>query len=297
LEDVYDYDSETTIEEIVSTELIMTTLQENGLFFPNEKVIQIDASTDEVNVEGVMDWNGNIIWQCPYNKTVEAMNVKLQFGISHIMLQFTPTYTDSSDELGELLTGAGFVYDCRHPGLFVDSYQEYVLKNRDYDIAMRSIQSEKELWKAGFSTAENIGFGFAFGQTKGGIAAGAGGIIETIGTFLINQEFDPRIQRQYDNLYAKMTDQISLVGDSITNLQYYKPMYKFTLIMDVATQDRMNTDIEVNGFVCDETIGNLESIFNTGVVLQADNVTIEGATCLDAKQQTVYRLQNGVEFK
>ena len=32
-----------------------------------------------------------------------------------------------------------------------------------------------------FSTAENIGFGFAFGQKKGGIAAGAGGIIETIG--------------------------------------------------------------------------------------------------------------------
>lgn len=275
----------------------MTTLQENGLFFTNEKVVNIDTSTDEVNVEGVMDWNGNIIWQCPYNKTVESMNVKLQFGISHIMLQFTPTYATSDNELGELLTGAGFVYDCRHPGLFVDSYQEYILKNRDYDIAMRQIQSDKQLYAAAASTLENVGFGYAFGQKKGGVAAGLGGLVETAATYLINRTFDPQIQTQYDKLYAKMTDQISLVGDSVTNLQYYKPFYKFKLIMDTATQERMNTDIQVNGYVCDETVESLESLFRIGAVIQSDMTVIEGECCLDGKQQTVYRLQNGVEFK
>lgn len=260
------------------------------------KTINEEFYTDEVNQQGIFDWNGNIIWSCPYNITITGFKVTLLRGISHAMLQFVPIY-DGLTEYGDMITGKAFCYDCRHPGLFVDSYQDYVLKNREYDIAMRHIQSEKQLWTSAASTVENLGFGYAFGQQKGGIAAGLGGVVETAATYMINSEFDPRIQEQYDKRYALMTDQISLIGDAITNIFIEKPLSKYTLTMDVATQERMNKDIQVNGYVCDETVESLESLFRVGAVIQSDMTVVEGACCLDGKQQTVYRLQNGVEFK
>ena len=260
------------------------------------EITGLNITSTEKEVQGISDWNSDIIWECPYNAIITSFTVRLLTGISHIMLEFIP---NGSTKNGSKLTGAGFSYDCRHPGLFVDEYRDYILKNRDYDIAMRQIQSEKQIWTAGFSTAENIGFGYAFGKVPGAQAAGAGGLLETLGTYLINSEFDPRIQEQYDIRYARMTDQISLVGDSITDVYYEKDnglLQIYSLVMDTATQTRMDTDIEVNGYVCDETVANLEQLFGEGVIIKADNIIIEGATCLDAKQQTVYRLQNGVEF-
>lgn len=253
-----------------------------------------------------MDWNGNLIWECPYGITIDGFTVRLQLGISHIILQFTPYYTN--DRLSEQLTGKGFCYDCRHPGLFVDSYQDYVLKNRDYDIQMRRIQSEKQELQSLFSVAENVGFGMAFGGPVGATAAGIGGLIEATSTWVTNSVYDPQIQRQYDRLYSRVTDQISLVGDSVTNLLFEYPMYVYTLIMDVSSQNTMKNDISINGYVCDETINNLSTIFTNNIisdtylnidikpVFQADNVVVEGACNVIGKQQVVRRLQNGVEF-
>lgn len=250
-----------------------------------------------------MDWNGNLVWECPTDVTVDGFLIKLWFGISHIMLQFTPLV---DGKLADSLTGKSFVYDCRHPGLFVDSYQEYVLKNRDYDIAMRQIQSEKEVWSQAAATMEGVGYGYAFGNAKGAIAAGLGGVVETGAKWLINNNYDPKIQQQYDQLYARITDQISLVGDSITNLLYDSPFYKYELIMDDATQNRMKADIETNGFYTDEIVNDLQSQFTNepkevagftvNPVFQADNVIVEGACNVVGKQEVVRRLQNGVEF-
>ena len=266
--------------------------------------------SDEQRTMGIQDWNGDSIWSCPYGMTVSSFRVRLLTGISHVMLEFLP---QGSNKNGSKMAGNGFTYDCRHPGLFIDEYKEYVMRNRDYDIAMRSIQSDRQVWSAAASTLENIGFGYAFGDSAtahkgnsggrppyGAIAAGVGGVLETISTFVINKYFDPMIQQQYDNRYARMADQVALVGDSITNVMNERTnglMQLYSLYMDTATQARMNTDIEVNGYVCDETTASVESLFTKGAILQADNVTVEGACCLDAKQQTVYRLQNGVEFK
>lgn len=259
---------------------------------PISTTVSTNMTSNEINKQGIIDWNGNLIWECPYNISITGFNVDLLKGLSHVMLQFTPI----NGNQGDLLTGKGFCYDCRHPGLFVDSYQDYILKNRDYDIHMRQLQSEKQELQAWASTAENIGFGMAFGQTTGAAAAGIGGVIEAASTWLLNQHFDPKIQQQYDLKYARMTDQISLIGDSITNQRLQNPLSKYTLTMDSATQNRMNNDINTNGYYCDETIGNLQSLITPGNVVQADNVTVEGLICKEGRQQIVYRLQNGVEF-
>lgn len=288
-----------------SKTFIQTLLQTEGTFYPILKTCEILFSSTETEKQGVIDWNGNLIWECPYGQNIESFDIIPVFGISHIMLNFYPKdYT--GETIGNLLTGRAFTYDCRHPGLFVDSYQDYILKNRDYDIAMRKIQSDKEVWSQVGAGIEGVGYGMAFGGPVGAVASGLGGVAETAAKFLINEEFNPKIQKQYDQLYSRMTDQISLVGDAITGLQYVEPMYKYTLSMDSATQSRMKSDIETNGFYNDETVDNLQALFkdikttvgdyNVNPVFQADNVVVEGACNVIGKQQVVSRLMNGVEF-
>lgn len=288
-----------------SKTFIQTLLQTEGTFYPILKTCDFTFSSSETNKQGVLDWNGNLIWECPYGQTIESFDIIPVFGISHIMLNFFPKDYDG-ETIGNMLTGKAFTYDCRHPGLFVDSYQDYILKNRDYDIAMRQIQSDREVWAQVGATIEGVGYGVAFGQGVGGVAAGLGGVAETAAKYFINEAFNPKIQKQYDQLYSRMTDQISLVGDAITGLQYVEPMYKYDLIMDSATQSRMKSDIETNGFYNDETVDNLQALFKdtkttvgeyqVNPVFQADNVVVEGACNVVGKQQVVSRLMNGVEF-
>ena len=73
-------------------------------------------------------------------------------------------------------------------------------------------------------------------------------------------------------------------------------MNVYRLTMDGATANRMNTDIKTNGYYCDEITSLLQQYFGVGKIVQADNVVVEGACSLQAKQQIVYRLSNGVEF-
>jgi hypothetical protein len=259
------------------------------------KDVEIEFETDEQNTQGISDWNGNTVWECPYGTRINKFKVTLLNGLSHVMLQFIP-YINNKNNITELLTNKGFCYDCKHPGLFVDSYQDYILKNRDYDVQMRSLQSGKQELQAWISTVENAGFGFAFGQAQGMAASGIGGTLEAIGTRLTNQLYDPKIQKQYDRLYAKMTDQISLIGDSITNVINEYKLIKYTLTMDESTKQIMDKDLSINGYYTEEVTNNLEEYFYDNSVIQAENVVVEGACNVIGKQQIVHRLLNGVEF-
>lgn len=262
------------------------------------KALTPKFTSTEKDRQGIADWNGNLIWECPIGISEASFNTRLLIGVSHIMIEFVPALTDDNISM---LNGLSFCYDCRHPGLFVDSYQEYILKNREYDIQMRQIQSDKQLYSSVASTAENAGFGMAFGQGVGMGAATMGGVIETVGTYIINEIFDPKIQSAYDLRYSKITDQISIVGDSITNM--YNVIHsnngalkKYTMSVSTSSADRYDDDISINGYYSDEMVENLSVLCNSGIIIQADNAIIEGAVPLDCKHQIVYRLQNGVEF-
>lgn len=263
-----------------------------------KRLNSLSFSSSNVRQEAVVDWNGDLIWQCPIDYSNTGYELRLLLGLSHVMLEFLPTYNIDN---AEYLTNKGFCYDCRHPGIFVDSYKDYVLKNREYDIQMRRIQSDKQLFQAGLSTAENIGFGFAFGGPSGAAAAGIGGLIETVGTAAMNEYFDPRIQSEYDRRYKLMTDQIAVIGDSVTNVinsvrNGTGLLKKVTITMDEPSQALMNSDIRVNGYFADEIVSNLSNKFRVGAIIQADNVVVEGNIPLDCRHQVVSRLQKGVEF-
>lgn len=266
--------------------------------YPKLKILNVDIYTDDKVTMGIADWNNDSVWVCPYGRHIDYFKVVLLVGASHIMLKFTEySQTSGFNDIDNVI-GVGFTYDCRHPPLFVDNYKDYVLKNRDYDIQMRKIQSDKQLYQSVFSTAENAGFGMAFGKEVGMAAATIGGIIETFGTFAINSFFDPKIQKQYDKRYGLMTDNMSVIGDSIVyalNPNFgYLFVYRYDL--DASTSIIMDKDIAKNGYYCDEFTDNLSALIVANAKIQADNVTVEGAVPLDCKHQIVYRLQNGVEF-
>lgn len=88
-----------------------------------------------------------------------------------------------------------------------------------------------------------------------------------------------------------------------TNCEYYYInqtfdylMNVYQLTMDGATVNRMMTDIKTNGYYCDEVTPLLQSFFGVNCIVQADNVVVEGACSVQAKQQIVRRLSQGVEF-
>jgi hypothetical protein len=74
-------------------------------------------------------------------------------------------------------------------------------------------------------------------------------------------------------------------------------MIRYKRVMDEPSKNRMNKDIDTNGYYYDEITDNLESYFGIGKVIVADNTVVEGACNVIGKQQIVSRLQNGVEFK
>ena len=77
---------------------------------------------------------------------------------------------------------------------------------------------------------------------------------------------------------------------------YDNLMFIYKLTMDDYTKQRMLNDVNINGYYCDEITNDLQSRFGRNSVIQADNVTIQGACTLEAKQQVVYRLSRGVHF-
>ena len=294
---VYEMYTESNTYQITNS-IYMTFLKSNAQRNWSKTKTGVTISSNEVRKMGIYDWNGNTVWECRNDDSVSNFKINLLLGISHVMLEFLP---NGANDNSSLLINTGFCYDCRHPGLFVDSYQDYILKNREYDIEMRKIQSEKQIMQAGFSTAENIGFGMAFGGGTGAVASGIGGALEMLGTGIINEIYDPKIQKQYDRKYHRMTDQISLVGDSITNVinsmvNNTGILRVYTITMDLPSQAIMVADIAANGYFANETSNTIYARFGTGVIIQADNVVVEGTVPLACKHQIVERLNNGVEF-
>lgn len=267
--------------------------------------------SDEKNKFYLCDWNANLFWEAPYNYEFRYIHVLFCFGVTHFNIRgyvdnVATTYYEHIPLINENV-GYGFCYECRHVTLFVDSYSEYVMRMRDYDVESRRIQNEIEFYKGLVGTAEAGGYGFAFGKEAGGLTSIAGGLAETFGTALINQTYAPKIQNLEDRKYALMQDEMSIIGDSLTPLIGSELTLKdgimlgawTTLVeitMDEPSQQRMDNDIEINGYHCDETVSDIDSMISVGTVIQADNVVIEGTISAQYRNDIADRFSRGIEF-
>lgn len=268
-------------------------------------------TSDEQNVLFIADWFGNKIYECPVGVDFNFVYLRLDIGTTHAQIH-GQLYTESNvNDVAPYLcenNGQGFCYECRHVSLFVDSYSEYVMRQRDYDIEARQIQNEVEFYKGLVGTAEAGGYGAAFGGGVGAVTSVLGGLTETFGTALINEQYAPKLQALEDKKYSLMQDEMSVIGDSLTNLSYavglenfvsqYKPstLYLCSLVMDDASKERMDDDIRINGYHCDETVGDIDSLITTGTIIQADNVVIEGTISSVYRNDIANRFERGIEF-
>lgn len=317
------FDSQVEVGSFTSREItvespqgnIQITLFESDPDYPDipEIFLTIDLgqefTSDEKNTYYLTDWNGNLIWEAPYGYRFRYMHLFFCFGVTHFNVR--GLFDDESGTNQYFLlqnenVGRGFCYECRHVTLFVDSYSEYVMRMRDYDVESRRIQNEVEFYKGLVGTAEAGGYGAAFGGPIGAVTSVLGGLTETFGTALINNTYSPQIQSLEDMKYALMQDEMSIIGDSLTPLRMgvnvvsgelkYAWNCLVEISMDESSVKRMDDDIKVNGYHCDETVEDIDSLITTGTVIKADNVVIEGTISSVYRNDIANRFERGIEF-
>ena len=94
----------------------------------------------------------------------------------------------------------------------------------------------------------------------------------------------------FDNLYVNHPKKLD-ISQGVSSL-----MFSYTLTMDTASQERMENDIAINGYHCDETTDELQTYFRQGAVIQADNVVVEGNMSTEYRNYVIQKLSQGVEF-
>lgn len=177
------------------------------------KIVVFDEPlyTDDINVSGICDWNGNTIWECPYGVEINKFYLSLTLSARNCNIRF-----DYNNEKGNTNVGKAFTYPCRECAIVIDQQVEYTWRERDSEIQMRQLQSIKQVWTNASDAIQGAGFGMAFGGSTGALASGLAGALNTYSTAVMNYWLDPEIQKTQDLKYERMQDMVSIMGESIT---------------------------------------------------------------------------------
>lgn len=222
------------------------------------KFVNFDTvlKTSDETVYGIIDWNGNTIWECPYGVAVSGFKVMLTASARECMLRFM-----YEDELGNEIIGKGFAYSCRECAIVVDQQVEYTWRERESEIRMRELQSIQQVWTNASDAIQGTGFGYAFGDRTGAVAAGLAGALNTFSTAVMNLELNPKIQATQDLKYERMQDLVSIVGSTIT------PIYNNN-ISDKQQMVLCLTANEYTTFSTDKIKSLIEKYYNTNVIFE-----------------------------
>lgn len=216
-------------------------------------------TTDDM-VYGIIDWNGNTIWECPYGVVIDGFSVMLTASARECLLRFSYL-----DEVGSENIGKGFTYACRECAIVIDQQVEYTWRERQSEIDMRELQSIKQVWTNGSDAIQGAGFGLAFGGKVGALASGMAGALNTFSTAVMNIELNPKIQATQDLKYERMQDIVSIVGSAIT------PIY-FNSLSDEQQYVLCLTDTEYNSFNTNKVLSLLEKYYGTNQIFEGMSV-------------------------
>ena len=216
-------------------------------------------TTDDM-VYGIIDWNGNTIWECPYGVVIDGFSVMLTASARECLLRFSYL-----DEVGSENIGKGFTYACRECAIVIDQQVEYTWRERQSEIDMRELQSIKQVWTNGSDAIQGAGFGMAFGGKVGALASGMAGALNTFSTAVMNIELNPKIQATQDLKYERMQDIVSIVGSAIT------PIY-FNSLSDEQQYVLCLTDTEYNSFNTNNVLSLLEKYYGTNQIFEGMSV-------------------------
>lgn len=166
----------------------------------------------------IKDMRNNVVWECPVGHT---------YTVDEARLVATATAVNVIISLSEGNDKQIATIPCELMDVYVDSWREYLSRQRDSDKALRQIDYNQQAL-TGIANSLNGGLSGAMagglsgsGGGLGAIAGVATGVIGSVGTWAINQYYDPKLQEQYDRQAQRQNETLSLAG-SVSLANYYK---------------------------------------------------------------------------
>lgn len=165
----------------------------------------------------IKDMRNNIVWTCPIGHTYTVNEARLIANGTAVSVVIS--ISEGNDK--QLIT-----IPCELMDVYVDSWREYLSRQRDSDKALRQIGYESGAWQSGVSSLTG-GINGAMSGSLAGSSAGLGavagiglGVLSALGSYAINQYYDPKLQDQYDRQAQRGNDALSLAG-SVSLFNYY----------------------------------------------------------------------------
>ena len=190
----------------------------------------------------IKDMRNNIVWSCPINHTYEVVEARLVCNATACNVVVT---------LKEGYDYQVATIPCELMDVYVDSWREYLSRQRDSDKALRQISYDQTAWQSGISSLtggiNGAMSGSLAGQSAGvGAVAGIGlGVVSALGNYVVNRYYDPKLQEQYDRQAQRQNDTLSLAGNVSLDMYYHNYAGKVDVYPDTISRlQLMNEDSE-----------------------------------------------------
>lgn len=247
-------------------------------------------------VIGVTDMRDNVIWSCDMSSDAEnASFFEGKLNISPSSCNWRCTFNGSPEFT--------FTIPCEPVYIFGDAFTEYNVRQRAYDMELRSINNDQQLVQ-GLTNVVSAGIGGGVaGASAGPIGAIGGAVVGTVGqlagtiaSYMLQPGFDARTQRATDAYYKRQADTLNLTGDgllSIINGDTGVKMVKMET--DPATVSQYNAAISTAGyFYSDLESEDMEDFVVDGPLTAS--VEVLGSIPDTWKAQIQARIAQGVIF-
>jgi len=238
------------------------------------------------------DMRGEVIFTPQENRNF-GVNKKIKMTLS-----LSPTSTCFECYIDGYKDETLFILPCEPVYIFGDSYNEYFVRQREYDMATRRMNNERQLIDGIMNVGQStIGGGILGGmsdQTKAGLIGGTVlGVASSLGQYALNNYYAPKEQKLLDDLHKKGKSELLLYGERLASFVYRSTDFCIiTETWDSESLTRYESDINTNGFVMNYPCLNCSQFYNVGVL--SGDFEINGNIPNIWKNQINSRFRNGV---
>jgi len=249
---------------------------DTGYRVPTTNTVQRDCDiyTSEMYLGGICDRKGNILYLCPYGKAIGYLHTQLKIGASSCYVECRAS-SATTGVVDDKLEEVAFSSPCEPIDFLMDEYAQYWSGQRQVEIQQKKLQSDQALigglLGVGESGISGAVAGGLVGSTGVGAVAGIGiGAIGALAGWGLEQIYQPQFQSLTDLEYYYKPDNLSIVGQYISDLMDNRFWYSFVLEGDSYSRTRMATDINANGVYVDDTYTSCDSLLGDGRPLQCE---------------------------
>lgn len=195
------------------------------------------------------DTRGNCLFKAPPYMPAYVSSVTADFTASSASLRYEVGYSGSS--------GSRIVSVSAEPvDLFVDSYKEYLYRQRDADLRLRQISMDQSAVQGIANIGQSAIGGALAGSLVPGIGTVAGALAGTavsvggiLGSSVISSHYGKEAQQATDDMYRRTLDtmtQAGAVGAGL--LQDWAPHHFVKKRWEPATMQQYLDDVNTNGY-------------------------------------------------